>query len=97
MDHHQLQELVQTPLYQQYREALAAEQAAEETRQHSTLALLAELTQPTPRTSSVRPTRCAWCSVGPEVMEHETCFNAKDICIDCCMDAGDPCGHGESA
>lgn len=33
---------------------------------------------------------CADCN---EDMEYEVCFNSKDICVDCCVKAGDLCGH----
>lgn len=33
---------------------------------------------------------CVWCGIP---VGDEACFNGKDICIDCCIEAGDPCGH----
>lgn len=35
-------------------------------------------------------TLCVWCFTP---MEDEICFNSKNICISCCINAGDPCGH----
>lgn len=29
---------------------------------------------------------CAWCK--RDVMDEMACFNAKDICVDCCEEAG---------
>lgn len=40
--------------------------------------------------SSGQVALCAWCNTD---MVDEVCFNSKDICIDCCVKAGDPCGH----
>lgn len=33
---------------------------------------------------------CVWCDIP---VGYEVCFNGKDICIDCCVEAGNPCGH----
>lgn len=38
-------------------------------------------------------TICIWCD---QPMGDEICFNSKDICIDCCIKAGDPCQHTDS-
>lgn len=35
---------------------------------------------------------CVWCC---QPLGDETCPNGGDICVDCCVKAGDPCGHGE--
>jgi len=36
---------------------------------------------------------CAWCK--RDVMNDIACFNAKDICVDCCDDAGGCCNDSE--
>lgn len=38
---------------------------------------------------------CVWhpADQPPADMSTEACFNGKNICVDCCVAAGDPCGH----
>lgn len=35
--------------------------------------------------------KCSAC--GDDCMDTEACFNSGDWCIECCIKAGDPCGH----
>lgn len=42
--------------------------------------------EPLPKADDI----CVWCN---KPWGDERCYNGKDICVDCCVAAGDPCGH----